>query len=380
MFGLVLHLGFFSVYSLVMGSLAKTVGIPPHAALRWGLLTFLTSLALLAWNPLLERLRAQGFDVTRPRLSSWVVYFGAGVLLAFAAAALRSALAPWALGFALEPRLFCQLAAQIVLPSLIAIAAIEIFASRRRARLEWLAVSERLERDQERMRLELVALDDRLRREAAHHLHGEVQSRLLMAWALLKQAQAAPDGASARRLLHRVQEQLATLREEGVAHARDLLGASEAERPLSVLAQELAERFREVVPVELATEATVTACEERLPAELRRHAHMLLEEALINAFRHGRPSRIRLRLALAEAHEAPASESLRSEPRALVLTVEDDGVGFVPSAFTPGLGLSALREAFEHGNGRLEMESRPGRGTCVTLHLPLSPPVAGGRA
>jgi signal transduction histidine kinase len=371
LFGLALHLGFFAVYSTVMGSLARTMGIPPHAALRWGLLTFLTSLALLAWNPLLERLRARGFDGTRldvrcPRLSSWVVYFGTASLLAFAAAALRSALAPWALGFALEPRLFWQFVAQIVLASVTAIAAIEFFASRRRSRLEWLAVSERLEHDQERLRLELVALDDRLRREAAHHLHGEVQSRLLMASALLMHAQAAPSDAEARPLLSRAREQLDLLRGQGVAHARDLLGTSEADRPLSQLAMDLAGRFRAVVPVELVIEPAAEAAEDHLEAELRRQTHLILEEALLNAFRHGHPSRIRVRLAA-------------SGPRELVLTVQDDGLGFEPGASFAGLGLSALRDEFEQAGGRLDLASRPGRGTRVTMHLPLRAPVAGAR-
>lgn len=372
-FALALHMGLFSVYSLVMGLLAKTVLTAPFAALRWGLLSFFTCLLLLAWNPVLERLRARGVDVTRPRLSSWGVYFGTFLVIAFAATTLRSALAPWALGFALEPRLFWQFVAQLFVPCVIAVAAIEFFLSRRRSRLGWLAVSERLERDQERLRLDFVALDDHLRREASQHLHGEVQSRLLMASALLIRSQHAPDEATAADLLNRVQEQLDELRGEGVAHARDLLETTESDRPLSQLAAELAERFRAVIPVELTIEPSALACEDRLATELRRPTHLLLEETLLNAFRHGRPSRIQVRLGC--DGEAPGTDA-----EELVLTVDDDGLGFKPGASSVGLGLSALREAFEREGGRLELSSRPGHGTRATMRLPLRVPVAGGRA
>lgn len=80
------------------------------------------------------------------------------------------------------------------------LAACEVFLARRRTRVAWLAASERLERDLARSCAELVETDDRLRREAAEHLHGEVQSRLLMAWALMDQALDLASVQGARRL------------------------------------------------------------------------------------------------------------------------------------------------------------------------------------
>ena len=38
-----------------------------------------------------------------------------------------------------------------------------------------------------------------------------------------------------------------------------------------------------------------------------------------------------------------------------------------------GLGLAVVRRAVEDVNGKLEIESRPGRGTTVILTLPLAP-------
>lgn len=370
---LALHCGFVSTYSVTMGALSQTTDHLPFASVRWGLLTFLMCLPLLGWGPVLVYLGRRWAVWSRSRFASWIAYYGVYALLAIGGAWCRSALAPMALGFALDPRTFWQLVALLGVTLLISAAGIEVFLARRRSRLEWLAVSQRLEQDQERRRFELVAVDDRLRKEAAQHLHGEVQSRLLMAWALLKQAQDAPDEAAAAGLLERVLEQFEHLRGHGVPQARDLLGASETDRPFSQLVTELVERIQVIIPVELVIEAAAPMWEERLPSALRGQGLLLLEEALINAFRHGQPSRIRVRL-------APIGDHDESAPPGLCLTVEDDGVGFNPDRLARGLGLSALRQELERAGGRIDVASRLGHGTRLTVQLPLTTSVGGQRA
>ncbi len=93
-------------------------------------------------------------------------------------------------------------------------------------------------------------------------------------------------------------------------------------------------------------------------AELRHNLFMSVKEALSNAVKHGRPSRVRLALEL--------------QPQAWVFTVDDDGVGFVPSAATPGEadGLENIRQRMLAVGGKCEIESSAGKGTLVTLRLP----------
>ena len=95
-----------------------------------------------------------------------------------------------------------------------------------------------------------------------------------------------------------------------------------------------------------------------LSAELRHNLFMSVKEALSNAVKHGRPSRVRLALAL--------------RPQAWVFTVEDDGCGFAPSAAAPGEadGLENMRQRMLAVGGKCEIESSAGRGTRVTLLLP----------
>ncbi|OLT16562.1 hypothetical protein BJF79_18245 [Actinomadura sp. CNU-125] len=126
-------------------------------------------------------------------------------------------------------------------------------------------------------------------------------------------------------------------------------------------------------PVDLALRAAATAPRPGLPA-LRvarrprtvraaarrpwRRSRASAEEALANVARHAGTGTARL--------------ALERTPRAVVLTIADDGDGFDPTAVPPHR--RGLRESV-HGRMRAAgggacVESRPGTGTCVRLWWP----------
>lgn len=82
----------------------------------------------------------------------------------------------------------------------------------------------------------------------------------------------------------------------------------------------------------------------------------IAQEALQNALRHARATRIVVRL--------------RADDGRLVLDVEDDGVGFDPDAAdlrSRRLGLTSMEERAQRLGARLEVRSADGRGTTVHL-------------
>jgi signal transduction histidine kinase len=89
--------------------------------------------------------------------------------------------------------------------------------------------------------------------------------------------------------------------------------------------------------------------------------YRVLQEACINAIRHGKPQRI----------------LVQSGPNAsggIDIVVEDDGAGFDVSAPQKrGRGLSNMRRRAEAAGGTLQIDSAPGR-TRLTLHLPAAAP------
>jgi signal transduction histidine kinase len=88
----------------------------------------------------------------------------------------------------------------------------------------------------------------------------------------------------------------------------------------------------------------------------------VVQEALANAFKHGRPDRIRLRLGHQDGQVA--------------VTVDDDGDGFDPARASErhGLGVGLMRERVAELGGTFKLDSTPGRGTSVRVLLPAGRP------
>jgi PAS domain S-box-containing protein len=83
----------------------------------------------------------------------------------------------------------------------------------------------------------------------------------------------------------------------------------------------------------------------------------ILQEALANVRRHSAATNVEV--------------GLRTDDEAILLEVADDGRGFDPGSARAGIGLSAMRERVEELGGEIEVSSRPGEGTEVTVRVPL---------
>lgn len=81
------------------------------------------------------------------------------------------------------------------------------------------------------------------------------------------------------------------------------------------------------------------------------------QEALTNILRH--------------AHTDTANLRILFEQDQITLTVADQGAGFIPALKGQGFGLAGINERVELINGRLEIDSAPGKGTTVTVIAPL---------
>ncbi len=86
----------------------------------------------------------------------------------------------------------------------------------------------------------------------------------------------------------------------------------------------------------------------------------VIQESLANVRKHARATKVRV--------------SVRRVASGLEAVVEDDGVGFsqekVERAGLPRFGLTIMRERAESAGGRLEVQSRLGKGTRVLFELP----------
>ena len=94
----------------------------------------------------------------------------------------------------------------------------------------------------------------------------------------------------------------------------------------------------------------------KLGAVLRRDFFLVFKEAINNAARHSRCSRMEIVLCV--------------EGQWLLLRVADNGVGFDSDMESTGQGLSSMRRRARKMGGFLTFESQPGLGTTVLLRVP----------
>jgi signal transduction histidine kinase len=95
-----------------------------------------------------------------------------------------------------------------------------------------------------------------------------------------------------------------------------------------------------------------------LSEEQTRALFQIAREALANARKHARARRV--------------SARLEQEHGVFRMTITDDGDGFDPGRGGRGQGLRNMRERTAALGGELAVASGNGRGTCVTLSLPLA--------
>ena len=101
--------------------------------------------------------------------------------------------------------------------------------------------------------------------------------------------------------------------------------------------------------------------DDRLLPEIETAVYRIVQEALTNVARH--------------SHARSCRVYLQRLPATVLITIEDDGVGFDPvvvegASSLRGLGLLGIREHSSNLQGTVHVESAPGKGTRLTVELP----------
>jgi signal transduction histidine kinase len=97
-----------------------------------------------------------------------------------------------------------------------------------------------------------------------------------------------------------------------------------------------------------------------LPPETRHNAFLIVKEALTNALKHARAREV-------QVHAKASRQTLE-------IVVTDDGRGFDPKSLAEGWrnGLGNMRRRSAEMDATLDVQSAPGKGTTVTLSVPLA--------
>jgi signal transduction histidine kinase len=202
---------------------------------------------------------------------------------------------------------------------------------------------------------ELSIVEERNR--LARDLHDSLVQKLFGVVLAAKSASTLleRDGAQARAQVERLGE----LAQDAISELRSLVFQL---RPVAIETEGLAQALRKHVEVLRRVHPIVLELElegtPRLRPGVDEEVFRIAQEALHNALRHARATRIAVRL--------------EESDDGLTLAVVDDGVGFDPEApalRARRLGLTTMEERASELDGRLEIASAPGAGTSVRLEV-----------
>lgn len=197
-------------------------------------------------------------------------------------------------------------------------------------------------------RARIVAAADDARRRFERDLHDGAQQRLVSLGLELRAAEA-----SVPTELHPLKDQIAHIATDLGAVSQELREISHGLHP-AVLSKGLAPALktlgrRSAVPVELDIGVDV-----QVPERVEVAAYYVVAEALTNAAKHARASKVDVRV--------------DTEGATLRLLIRDDGDGGADAA--KGSGLTGLIDRVEAHGGTMAISSPIGRGTSLAVKIP----------
>lgn len=203
----------------------------------------------------------------------------------------------------------------------------------------------------------LIAVQESERRALSRELHDEVGqsiSALLLGIGNVAAVISGENNADARGQL----QDLRRLAERTLAVVRDM---SLLLRPSMLddlgLIPALQWQAREVSRTRnFVIQVHADELAEDIPDEHKTCIYRLVQEALHNITRHAKAKNVYIHLS--------------QNADKLLLTIHDDGQGFIP-AREKGLGLLGMEERVKHLHGSFHVQSNPGEGTSIRVALPL---------
>lgn len=224
-----------------------------------------------------------------------------------------------------------------------------------------------------RAEVELRALPQRIikaqeaeRSRIAQELHDGINQMIASVKMRLRNVENSLPGLkpAAREILHRCDKVLIKVLEENRRIAHNLRPAELDNLGLAAACSSFCTEVQSRTSLQF--DVQITSLKRRLPPELELHLFRIVQEAINNITKHARANSVKLQI--------------QSRKNSVVLKIQDDGKGFDVKAprktakMRHGLGLTNIRERALSMNGICEITSVPGRGTAISVRVPLTGP------
>lgn len=132
--------------------------------------------------------------------------------------------------------------------------------------------------------------------------------------------------------------------------------------PMALRENGMAEAIKQLVNrsfsnTEIDADVVVLGVQDRFPEKIEIHLYRILQELIANIIKHANATKVGVQLVLRKD--------------ALVLIVEDNGVGFEAKGKPDGIGIGNIYSRVDALRGEMKIRSSPENGTCIHLAIPL---------
>ncbi|HUG40751.1 MAG TPA: sensor histidine kinase [Longimicrobiales bacterium] len=199
------------------------------------------------------------------------------------------------------------------------------------------------------------------RRRISLELHDDASQRLAAILLRLRVARTVQDPAVKDAVLEEVRRELAETADGLRRYAQGLRPPALDELGLAAAIESHVRHVAGTIPMPIEVVADGVGRLESPEVELA--LYRIVQEAITNAVRHSRASRIRV--------------AVERRNGSVTASVTDDGIGFEPERLLSsqdedrGLGLFGMQERAEYVGGRVDVESELGSGTTVRVRVPV---------
>jgi PAS domain S-box-containing protein len=210
---------------------------------------------------------------------------------------------------------------------------------------------------------ELLQTEERERRRIATEIHDRIGQALAVNKIQLGALRAEVDSQDLKTKI----EEIRGLLSQTIRDTRTLTFELSPPVLYELGLQAALEWLAEIVCKQSGLEVEIAGdgSDRKLDAERRIILFRTCRELLLNVVKHSSAKRARV--------------SLRGDGGVIMLNISDDGTGFDPyllqagyDPFERGFGLFSIREQLQHHGGTFELDSAPGRGSSLTIVMPLA--------
>jgi PAS domain S-box-containing protein len=204
----------------------------------------------------------------------------------------------------------------------------------------------------------LITAQEDERRRISQDLHdevGQIMTGLTLSLNKIRSELQPDEGGLRRRLVETIEiAEMSMDRLRQLAHS--LRPPSLDSMPFPAVLENLCQAFSREADIKV--NISVNSELPDLPEMYKITLYRIAQESLTNAAKHANTSAVWV--------------TLDYEDGVISLAVEDDGLGFIPTELSSGIGLQGLRERLTlFDGGYLEIDSAPGQGTRLIGFLPL---------